>query len=416
MEARDLLSISLNAHQASLDVRAPYSLQPEDLPRLGASLSPYAAEAFLLSTCQRFEAYVVPRGPLSTERLAERLAEFRRTDPAVLRQHLRAYADQEAARHLFRVAAGLDSRQVGEAQVLGQVRRALEAAQAAGLVGHRLGGLVQRAIAAGKRVRQETALGRGAPSVSRVAVDQARRELGDLGTRVVVVVGAGETAQLAVKALDRVGRLVVVNRTLERAKALADQRDGTALPWEALPLAVSLADLLICCVGAQPPAVSRELVAAARRERGRDPLLVIDLAVPRGVAPDVSAVPGVRLVSLDEVRDRSSAREAERLADVPRAEALVAAEVERAWAAWREEEARQAVAALRQRAEEIRRSELQRTLSRVGELPREQAEALEALTRAIVNKLLHEPTRWMRTHPAQADAALREVFGIGGLA
>ncbi|MCC7107555.1 MAG: glutamyl-tRNA reductase [Chloroflexi bacterium] len=410
-----LLCLSLSARDAPLEVREPFAVQPDELPQLAAYLRPHVSETLLLSTCQRFEAYVVPRGPMAGECVAGLIAQYHQADFERLQQYARFYQDREAAAYLFRVAAGLESQVLGEAQILGQLRRSLDAARQVGMIDRQLGNLVQQAVSAGRRVRQETALGRGALSVPWMAVEQARRAVGHLSDKTVLLIGAGETAQLAARALDEVGRRLVVNRTLRRAQDLADERAGTALPWNELPAAVAEADLVLCCTGSEQPPLTRRLVGAAQRHRPNRALTLVDLAVPRGVEHGVTRTRGVRLITLDDLREQSAARQALREREIPLAEQLVAEDLERAWRSWLAAAAVPAVTALRQRAEEIREHELERLRPRFEGLPAEQAEAVQYLTRAIVNKLLHEPTLYLKTNPTIAESALREVFGIGVL-
>lgn len=410
-----LICLSVNARHAPLEVREHFAFQPEELADIGRLLSPHVAEAFVLGTCQRFEAYVIPYQPMAGECLAGLFAQYRQVEYQTIVGHTETYTDRTATAHLFRVAAGLESQVLGESQILGQLRRALDASRLAGLTEHRLASLVQQAIGAGRRVRDETALGRGALSVSSVAVDYARQLLGDLTDRRVLLVGAGETAQLAAKALSPARQLTVVNRTAARARALAAQCDGEARPWSELPAAVAAADLVLCCVGADQAPLSRQVVARARREQAGRALLLVDLAMPRGIDPAVAELPGVRLIELDDLLAASTAHQAERLAAVPAAEGILAPEIERAWRTLEGSAARPAITALRARAEAIRLAELARIAPRLTELPPDQAAAVDYLTRAIVNKLLHPPTVWLKSHPVQADGTLRELFGVGVL-
>ncbi|MBI3966362.1 MAG: glutamyl-tRNA reductase [Chloroflexi bacterium] len=407
-----LLCLSLNAQRAPLEVREPYAVLPEELGELGSLLRPHVDEALILSTCNRFEIYVVPRTRLGPECLAGLVARARGADSSVLLQHAQSFRDREAAEHLYRVAAGLESQVLGESQILGQLRRALDAAKENGLAGHRLSRLVHNALAAGRKVREETALGRGALSISRIAVDQATRELGHLDDRAALVVGAGEIAQLAVKALDSIGHLAIVNRTLARAEALAAQHHAEALPWSDLADALAAADVVFCCAGAAQPTITRWLVAQAQARRVSWPLLVVDLALPRSVEPEVAELTGVKVISLEHLRERCSEQLDERLREVPKAEAILAQHLDRGWQMWEAAAAHEAVAALRRRADEVRHDELRAIWRRLEGLSWEERQSIEHLTRAIVNKLLHQPTIWLKEHPARADLALRSIFGI----
>lgn len=406
-----LLCLSLNVHNAPLEVREPFAFQPDELPGLAAYLRPHLAGALVISTCQRFEIYVVPRTAMAEPCLIGLLAQYRQVDAARLTAFAEIFSDREAALHLFRVAAGLESQVLGEAQILGQVGRSLDASRDAGMVSHRLGSLVRAAIGAGRRVRAETALGRGALSVPRLAIDRAREQVGDLSERTVLVVGAGETGRLAARALDGAGRLVVANRSHARAEALAEEHGGEALPLAGLAAGLAVADLVVCCASAHRPTITRQLVATAMAQRPERPVVVVDLAVPRGVEPCVADLPGVSLITVEDVREESATHQAARRREVPAAEAIVMEELNRAWRTWVAAEAGPAVVALRERAEQVRRTELDRIHRQLG-MPPEQLAAVDYVTRAIVNKLLHQPTLWLKSNPAEAHSAIREVFGV----
>ena len=413
MEAAELLAIRLTGRRAPLTVRERFALLPDDLPDLVDRLRPLLSEGLLLSTCHRFELYAVPRPGVTADEIVACLATARDFSFAQVRPHVRIHRGRAAAEHLLRVSAGLDSPVLGETQVLGQVRRALDAARQLQFIGHRLGSLVQAAITTGKRVQEETALGRGALSVSRVGVEQARRELGDLEDKTVLIVGAGETGQLAGKALGPVGRLIIVNRTGARARVLAAQLGATALPFATLAAALVEADLVISCVGAARPVITPDLLGGRADDRQ---VVVVDLAMPRSVDPAVADCAAVRLITLQDLVVSRSAHAAGRLREVPHATAIVVEELERAWRTWEAAGAHQLVAALRKRAEEVRQAELDRSGRVLQHLAPEDRNAIQSLTQAIVNKLLHEPTIWLKAHPARGEAALHEIFGVAAQA
>jgi glutamyl-tRNA reductase len=412
----ELLSLSLTARDAPLAIRERFALVADDLPSLAACLRPVVNQAVPLSTCNRFELYMQPVAGAQLDDILGRLAAARGCDSSQLRTYVRIRRGRVAVERLLRVAAGLESPVLGETQILGQVRRALEAARRERLVAHSLGALVQTAIRTGKRVQDETGLGRGALSVSRVAVDQARRALGGLTDKTVLIVGAGETGQLAAKALGPVGRLLIANRTVARARVLAGQLGGTGLPLSGVTEALSAADLVICCIGATQPVLTQRHLVEALHRRGGQPMVLIDLALPRSVEASVRQLDGVRLLNLEELVVRRAAHAASRAREVPKAEAIVADELEHAWRAWQESDTHHLVAALRQRAEAVRLAELKRSARVINSLPPEQRGAIQALTEAIVNKLLHEPTVWLKAHPTTGQMALQEIFGLAAQA
>jgi glutamyl-tRNA reductase len=412
-EAQVLACFSLNTHNAPLDLREPFAFSAEELPAVRALVHPFTTDLFVLSTCQRFEAYAIFRARVPIETLPRLLAEYRGVDPDSLYVHGQLYSGLDAAEHLFRLAAGLESPVLGEAQILGQLRRALEECRRHDLVAHRLAALIGSALSAGRRVRQLTDLGRGALSVPGLAVEWARQQIGDLSRRTVTLIGAGETAHLAAKVMANAGRLLIVNRTLNRAQALADDTQGEALPWQDLPEAIAAADLVVCCVGTQKPVVRRSMVVDAQRRRGDVPLMLVDLSVPRGVEPAVADLPGVRVVTVEDLRGQCDAHRAGRCAEVPKAEAIMAQELERAWQDWNEAATHSTVGSLRLWAESERRDAIAHYRGRLRNLSPEHEEAIDYLTHAIVNKLIHQPTIWLKANPAQADWCVRELFRVG---
>ncbi|MFN8526058.1 MAG: glutamyl-tRNA reductase [Chloroflexota bacterium] len=409
-----LISMSLSARNTPLAVRERFSLQAEELSEIGRSLRAHTSELIVVSTCNRVEVYAVPTTRMLPQCLVGLFAQQRGVDPSIVEPYVQTAQNRDAARHLFRVVAGLESMVVGEAQISGQVRRSLEAAEQASLIGHRLGALVRHALLAGGRVRQETALGRGGLSVPRVAVEQACRELGDPAGHTALLLGAGETAQLAASALTGFDRLIIANRTLSRAEAVADALGGVAISLREVPEALTSADLVVGCVGATRPVITHGTVAAAQRQRANRPMTFVDLAVPRCIDPSVVEVPGVRLMTIADVSERCSSHLNERLAAVPSAEAIVLAELERAWRTWEAADARETVMALRHWANSVRREKLDRAARGPRALSAEQVEAVDLLTRSLVDRLLHAPTIWLRTHPEAAAGVVKEMFGLEG--
>jgi glutamyl-tRNA reductase len=323
--------------------------------------------------------------------------------------HLYIHTGADAVRHLFRLAAGLDSMVLGEDQIQVQLKSALAEARAAGVAGQLTTRLLESALAVGKLVRTQTGIARSHLSVVSVALDIARDALGDLASRRVLVVGAGRMAELALKhlrgaAAESIG---VANRTFERAQELAAAYDAAARPFEQLEQAVAEADVVVSCTAAPYIVFSAEMVARARAGR-EAPLVLLDLAVPRDVDPRAADLPGVRLVGVDDMRAICEANRAARAAEVASAERLVAVEVARFmdWLAM--QQVVPTIRALRERAEAIRTAELERTLARLPDLsPREQ-EAIGALSAAIVNKLLHQPIATLK-NPDSGDRMAQVV-------
>jgi glutamyl-tRNA reductase len=372
-------------------------------------LRDYADEGFIVSTCNRVEVGGLVAGHGCEQELLRFLGDCHRVAIEELAPHLYIYTGAEAVRHLFRLAAGLDSMVLGEDQIQVQLKSALAEARAAGAAGPLVDRLLQSALAAGKLVRSQTGIARSHLSIVSVALDLARQTSGGLAGRRVLVLGAGRMAELALKHLrdDAPEAIVIVNRTFERAQALADAYSVTAQPSEQLAQAIREADVVLSCTAASEIVIGAELVAQARAGR-RAPLLLLDLAVPRDVDPAVAELPGVRLSGVDDLRTICEANRAARATEIASAEELVGAEVAKFVEWWATQEVVPTIRALRERAEAIRTAELQRTLSKLPDLsPREQA-AIGALSAAIVNKLLHQPIA--RLKDPEAGGQLAQVI------
>ena len=390
-------------------------------------------EAMILSTCNRVELYGRPRPAGAGETaggtagdpasmLEAFLARFHGRDPAALGDAVYRLSGSEAVRHAFRVAASLESMVVGEPQILGQVKEAYHAAEAAGTLGGTLNALRNRTLAAAKRARTETGIGRNAVSIAHVAVELAKKIFGDLRDRNVLLVGAGKMSQLAARTLVRSGARATVlgGRTFEKANDLAAALGGRAAPFEALRAELSAADIVISGTGAPGTVIGHEDVVAARRGRkGRQhrPLFLIDIAVPRDIEASVARLGGVFLNDLDDLRAVAEANLRERMKEAAAAETLIDREVHEFLDWFKARDAVPLVLALRQRAEDIRRLEMEKARRRMGPLTPEQEEALDAATTAIVNKLLHSPIVHIKEsaqngHGPEQVSLIRKLLGL----
>ena len=381
----------------------------------------HLSEVVIVSTCLRTEVYAVAsrfHGAMSDIR--NFLSAWGGVPPEDFADQLYAYHDEAAAAHLFKVAAGLDSAVLGESEILGQVGDAWDAARADSGAGPVLSTLFRQALEVGKRVRSETAIARGTTSLSQAAVALAGAELGSLAGKTTVVLGAGEMGEAMAQALASAlkdGSLLVVNRTWSRATQLAARCGGRAIEWSALPGALEQADVLLASTGSSElllTASDLEPVLASREGR---PLLIVDIAVPRDVDPAVGTLPGVTLFDMDDLTASAAVAMAGRRQEVPRAEAIVAEEVERYLDKAAQRHVAPLVAALHERAEQVRTSELTRFRRRLAALEPAEAAAVEALTRGIVAKLLHEPTVNVKSGagtPAgeQLAQGLRQLFEL----
>ncbi len=357
------------------------------------------SEVVVLSTCLRTEIYaVVDRFHQGVELLHEFLADRAGLSVEELSGHLDVLFDDAVAVHIFEVASGLCSAVVGETEVLGQVRRALEVAEAERAAGPVLSGLFRRAVQTGRKVRSGTGISRGATSLAHVALSLAAEHLGDLSGRKVVVVGAGDMGESLVTALDTrhdPSTVVVVNRSRHRARELSEAVGGRAAGLDELATAVQGADAVLVSTGADTVVVDRDLLApigASRAEEGRPPVVVVDLAVPRNVEPSVKGLAGIALFDMDDLTAHAGRALEERRGELSAARAIVAREVERYRADERARGAAPVVAALRARVDELRRAELSRRRARRGDLDSAQWDEVEAVVRDVLAKLLHQPT------------------------
>ncbi|HET9553439.1 MAG TPA: glutamyl-tRNA reductase [Anaeromyxobacteraceae bacterium] len=412
--SRDLFLVGLSHKSAPIEVRERVALSGDDLKEALGQLRAMdgVEEAFVVSTCNRVEVFVQADGE-------DPARSFFTTRAAQATEHLYVKRGPEAVRHLFRVAASLDSMVVGEQQILGQVKEAYGLASAAQAAGGFMSRLCNRAFATAKRVRTETDIGRGATSMSQVAVDLVAKIFGDLRGRAILLVGAGKMGALSAKALKVLGadRVLVTNRSPERGQALADQVEGLFRPWDELPRLLVEADVVIVSTGAPHFVVTADLVRAAMKSRRGRNLCLIDLAVPRNVDPACGGLDDVYAYDVDDMQRVVSANHEARRGEAVRAEAIVEAEV---MAFTREREARAALpvlVSLRQRAERIARAEAERTLAAVGgKLDEKGRKSVEAMAQAIVNKLLHGPTSRLKEAAASGDSSLpgaaAALFGI----
>ena len=399
-----LYLLGVSHKTAPVEMRERLDFSSRDLGAAVEALAtrPSAAESVVLSTCNRSEIYVASSDPdRARDELVQFLSEYHNLPPESFIPHLFAFDDAAAAKHLFRVAAGLDSLVVGEPQVLGQVKEAFQAAADRRATGPVLSKLFHWAFNVGKRVRTETALGEGAVSVSFAAVALARKIFGRLKGRRVLVIGAGETSTLTAQHLKThgVAEIVITSRTMAHAETLAESVGGRAVPWDGLMAALASADIVVTATGSQRPILSRAQVESVTGRRRPDPLFIIDIAVPRDVEPSVGDIEQVFLYNVDDLRAIVEENLSRRGAEIARAEAIVLEEVERFTAWQRSRAAIPTVVALRQRFESIRRAELQRLEGKLGVLPPDARARVDEVTRLIVEKLLLEPTEQLKALP-----------------
>jgi glutamyl-tRNA reductase len=384
--------VGISHKTAPVSVREHFAFAAEELPPLLSRLGERYAASAVLSTCNRTEIYIVHPRALGDPRSVVALLSEVKGEPPVEGAPFFSLAGKEATRHLFRVAAGVDSMVIGESEILGQVRAAFAAATVARTHNVALSRLFHSAIRVGRRARNQTHIGRHAVSVSSTAVALAKRTLGDLSGMTVLVVSAGEAGKLTARSLSEAGvaRLLVTSRRPERAKELATDLGGSVVPFAKLEDAVSRADIVITASSAPAFIIERPLVEAAVAKRDARPLLLVDIAVPRDVDPNVRNMPGVHLYDIDDLQAVARENMHLRRNELAQVEAIVEDEVAR-FADWlRSLEVVPTIAALRTEAEAVRLAELERTLPKTR-LSATDRRRVEAMTSAIVKKLLHGP-------------------------
>lgn len=417
MNINRLFCVGLSHQSAPIELREQLSQWPA-----GDLRTPAIEELVIVSTCNRLELYAYVAEPFAGDGNQPLIALMAATQaiPALyFADHLYCHQGEAVVRHLCRVAAGLESLVLGEAQILGQVNSALQKAQAAQMVGPVLGALFRIGIKSGRRARTETQISTNAVSVGSAALNLAHQHAGDLRTKQVLLIGLGEIGQLTLKGLRARGvtNIALANRTLERAQSLAAGWGGGAYALDQLPAALCNADVVISATSATTPIVDSAIITQVMAQRPARPLLLLDLAVPRDIDPTVKAIPGVQLFDVDDLRNSVDAALAARQREMPQVERII----EELLTEWRQQfqelQVRPVVVELRQKAEQIRRRAVARTLRHLGTVDHQTADQLAHLSHALVNQLLHEPTLQLKRQAGQPQADLyaglvSDLFGL----
>ena len=405
-----LFALGLNHTTAPLPVRERVVFHVEKLLDALGELKRGrdVAEAAILSTCNRTELYLSAETP---EQAAAWLAEYHRLPPGDLRQYLYTLPHEQAVRHTFRVASGLDSMVLGEPQILGQMKEAVRAAEAAGTLGTVLHKLFQRTFAVAKEVRSTTQLGANSVSMAAAAVKLAARIFPSLKDQKVLFIGAGEMIELCAThfAAQAPARLTVANRTLERGHALAHRFNGRAIELRELPAQLQEHDIVVSCTASSLPILGKGLVERALRARKRQPMFMVDLAVPRDIEAEVAELDDVFLYTLDDLQGIVQGNLDARKASLAQAEAIIETQVGQ-FMHWMQARASvPLIRALREQGEAARRHELERALKALhkGEDP---AQVLEGLSQGLTNKLLHGPTQALHESAGEERRALAELL------
>ncbi len=418
-----LLLIGVNHRSAPVALRERVAVSEERIPQILDRLMVVDGieEALVLSTCNRVEfiARASSGAQPGLAALREFLIEHQGFTAEELSRHSYCFEGRQVVRHLYRVAAGLDSMIVGEPQILGQVKQAYRIAKGQGATGRVLERLLQHGLAAAKRVRTETGISRTAVSVAFAAVELARKIFGELPNRRVLVIGAGKMSDLVAKHLHANGvhDLTVCSRTYNHAETMAARRGGRAVHWDDGLAGVAAADIVVSCTGAPRPILTRDAMMRAVRARHGAPLFVIDIAVPRDVEPCVNELDNVYLYDIDELQGVVDSNLEERRRSAEEALSLIEVEVD-AFDLWRRQhEVAPLIVSLRESLLGVAQSEIERFRSRLGSLAPPESRTVEELTRAVVQKILHRPIHHLRGAVERGDvdecaALYREIFGV----
>ncbi len=418
----EIIVIGLNHKTASIEIRERLAFQESEIEEALRQIKaiPSIREAILLSTCNRVELYATCKEvEEAVQELKEFLSQFHQFPLERFEKNLYLLMGKEAVRHIFRVASSLDSMVVGEPQILGQIKEAYQKANesnASGVVLHRL---LHRAFHVAKRVRTETKISNSAVSVSSVAVELAQRIFGTLEDRVVFLIGAGEMIELAARHLVSGGvrKILVTNRTYERAVSLAQEFQGEAIPFDEINRGLKKADIVISATNSPVPILTSEQITRVMKERKQRPIFFIDIADPRDIEPKVGGLENVYLFNIDDLQRVAYENLKDREKEAEKAEGIVGEEVERFVRWYHSLEVTPTIIALRKKFEEIRRRELEKMLSLHPELTEKERKSLEAMTSAIINKILHEPITQLKEKDEEAMAdfyidALQTLFQL----
>jgi glutamyl-tRNA reductase len=418
-----IIVVGLSHKSAPIEVREKLNFPENSIPDALRKLMTYEGtrECLIVSTCNRVEIYAsVNDTARGIDRIKQFISDYHNLSRDVLEQSLYVYPDAQGVRHTFRVASSLDSMVLGEAQILGQLKDAFDIALKTKTTSTILNKLIKKAISVAKRVRTETKLAEGAVSISSAAVELAKKIFGVLEGKRVMLLGAGEMAELAAQHLlgNGVKNIMVANRTFERAEELAKEFNGDAIRFEHFPDALVMVDILICATGAPHYVVNRDMVTRALKERRNKPIFMIDISNPRNIDPEVDKVDNVYLYDIDDLQSKVDVNAEGRAKEAEKAEELVTLEVE-TYLQWeRGLDAVPTIVDLREKVEDIRKREIDKTLASMNDLSEDQKRAMDIMSQSIVNKLLHAPLVVLRKAAATAGesdntiAIARRLFNL----
>jgi len=416
----NVVLIGVNHRTAPVEVREQFAIPEARLPEAVKELASYPGveEGMIVSTCNRVE--MLARTTNGTADLNGFLKQLYGFDPTPYREHLYEYRERDAVQHVFRVASSLDSMVVGEPQILGQVKEAYATARAVGAINSQLDALLTRAFAVAKRVRNETAVATSAVSVASVAVDLAKRIFGNLQGKTIYLVGAGKMCELSARHLLAHGarQIYVSNRTYDRAAALAKKFNGEAIPFDQLYETIPRADIVISSTGAPHTIFRKEHGERFLSKRRNRPMFFIDIAVPRDIDPEMNKLDGIFVYDIDDLQQVVSSHVADRRVEADRAEAIVQMEVDKFQGRLQTLDVVPTIVSLQEHLETVRQAEIDRVRGRLGTLTPEQELAVEALSRGIINKIMHTPITTLKSAARESAEVttvidlVRKLFGL----
>jgi len=416
----NVVLIGVNHRTAPVEVREQFAIPEARLPEAVKELASYPGveEGMIVSTCNRVE--MLARTTNGTADLNGFLKQLYGFDPTPYREHLYEYRERDAVQHVFRVASSLDSMVVGEPQILGQVKEAYATARAVGAINSQLDALLTRAFAVAKRVRNETAVATSAVSVASVAVDLAKRIFGNLQGKTIYLVGAGKMCELSARHLLAHGarQIYVSNRTYDRAAALAKKFNGVAIPFDQLYETIPRADIVISSTGAPHTIFRKEHGERFLSKRRNRPMFFIDIAVPRDIDPEMNKLDGIFVYDIDDLQQVVSSHVADRRVEADRAEAIVQMEVDKFQGRLQTLDVVPTIVSLQEHLETVRQAEIDRVRGRLGTLTPEQELAVEALSRGIINKIMHTPITTLKSAARESAEVttvidlVRKLFGL----
>ena len=410
--------VGANHSTTPIEVREKLAVSSNQLSEALLLLSDHVSQGLILSTCNRTEVYSVYMGrSCSNSGNIGFLKALTNTSDTDLLPYLYFYQDEAAVEHLFQVASGLDSMIIGEFEILGQVKQSLEEAEKAHILDLPLRNLFQQALQVGRRVREKTGISRNALSVSSVAVDLATKAIGDLNNRKALIIGTGEAGRLVAKALKERGisQITITSRSQENASALATALGGRAVNINSINEELDICDILISCTGAPHLILDLLTIENAMRTHSNQPLVIIDIAVPRDVEPEVRQISNVFLYDIDDLTHLSELNRKQRKTEMQSARKIIKSEVERFMSWWQATEVKPVISSLTKKAETIRQTQLELTLKKLRELTPEEHESLEAMTKAIVHKILHDPIQCLRNNGNMGEdyvSLVNELFQL----